>query len=105
MINYSRKRNSIRTIDVRMIHVFLSGLLSAVDMTQSTSSSHWREQGNGIYVTARDNLCPSVRKERLRQAASCYYKAFNFSVNEDEKVIVAKKKHDKCLTKRVRNRE
>lgn len=82
-----------------MIHVFLSGLRSAVDMTQSTSSSHWREQGNGIYVTARDNLCPSVRKERLRQAASCYYKAFNFSVNEDEKVIVAKKKHDKCLTK------
>lgn len=71
-----------------MIHVFLTGLRSAVDMPQNTSSSHWREQGNGIYVTARDNLCPSVRKERLRQAASCYYKAFNFSTNEDEKVVV-----------------
>lgn len=67
-----------------------AGVRSAVDMTQNTSSSHWREQGNGIYVTARDNLCPSVRKERLRQAASCYYKAFNFSTNEDEKVSAAK---------------
>ncbi|XP_061188601.1 uncharacterized protein LOC133196757 [Saccostrea echinata] len=59
-------------------------------MAQNTSSSHWREQGNGIYITARDNLCPSIRKERLRQAANCYYKAYNFSTNEDEKVSAAK---------------
>ena len=55
-------------------------------MSQSTSSGHWREQGNGLYVSARDNLCPSIRKDRLRQAANCYYKAFNFSENEEEKV-------------------
>ena len=57
---------------------------------EKTSSQHWREQGNAIYITAKDSLSPIIRKDRLRNAANCYYKAYNFSNDEEEKVSAAK---------------
>ncbi|KAK3084872.1 hypothetical protein FSP39_020577 [Pinctada imbricata] len=60
-----------------------------VDSAKS-SSAHWREQGNAIYITAKDGLPPVIKKDRLRNAANYYYKAFNSSDTEDEKVSAAK---------------
>ena len=55
-----------------------------------SSSTHWRKEGNSIYITAKDNLSPTVRRDRLRRASNCYYKALNLSSNEEEKISASK---------------
>ena len=52
-------------------------------MSAKTISSDWRKKGNEIYLSAA-NLCPTLRKERIREAINIYLNAFQTQTNDDE---------------------
>lgn len=56
----------------------------------SSTSVRFREDGNKVYITAKDNIPAKIQLERLQTASNLYYKAYNTSIDMDEKVSAAK---------------
>ncbi|OWF35133.1 uncharacterized protein LOC110443314 [Mizuhopecten yessoensis] len=53
-------------------------------------SQHWRQKGNGLYASIKDGLSPVLKRDRLQQAANCYYKALSTGITEDDKMSASK---------------
>lgn len=56
----------------------------------TSTSVGFREEGNKVYITAKDNVPAKIQLERLQTASNLYYKSYNTSKNMEEKVSSAK---------------